>query len=209
MPYHIVCQKSSDKPIRICCVYTRPESFPFASRNSSTHSRILQYIVSAFSKKRNEGKLQSGTGGRKWRPPLRYTAALRDFTIGKERHKNGGEKSSETDRKKDYKLPRDIRSSTKEEKNETQGVDGRRVSCALQIRLEPMKMAGRHHWRPDGLASIAGSHNYPSSNTKCSVIRVDTNSFGVFLAAAGTSGAAPHSKWKWAVFAFGPLSDTD
>jgi hypothetical protein len=71
-----------------------------------------------------------------------------------------------------------------------------------------MRMAGiRHDWRPDVLASIAGSHNYPSSNTKCS-IRVDTNSFGVFLAGAGAAGA-PHSKWKWAVFAFGPLSDTD
>jgi hypothetical protein len=74
-------------------------------------------------------------------------------------------------------------------------------------------MAGiRHDWRPDVLASIAGSHNYPSSYTKCS-IRVDTNSFGVFLTAAGAAAAgtaaAPQSKWKWAVFAFGPLSDTD
>lgn len=32
----------------------------------------------------------------------------------------------------------------------------------LMHRLEQMKMAGRHHWRPEYVvASIAGSHNYP------------------------------------------------
>lgn len=78
------------------------------------------------------------------------------------------------------------------------------IYVPLMHRLEPMKMTGiRHDWRPDVLASIAGSHNYPSSNTKC-YIRVDTNSFGVFLTAAG-AGAAPHSKWKWAIFAFGRI----
>jgi hypothetical protein len=49
------------------------------------------------------------------------TAALRDFTIVKKERKKSGRKSSETDRKKDYKLPRDIRciGSKRGEKRDT------------------------------------------------------------------------------------------